>query len=547
MGSISFLLPDPIPPAAEAMLRNACFSTGYDMAPLPGEVAIQGGLLTIVRNLTDSGYLLIPWPVGQFGTIVNTSSTLRESEQPYRLLIELARGKLNQVRMQTAEWEGVGLRLPDGYQESLGDTTRQFTRALLGPSSAECDALATRVLERAFTLGDALSREFIAQMFDTRHHEEGLLDSRLGARTVLPVGAVVPEYARSFNAVQVAFRWRDLEQLESHYDWTESDRAVAAARAADLPITGGPVIDLAADMLPAWTEEWISDLPTIAAFMCDFLETVITRYKDDIRRWVICSGFNHSDAYGLDDDSRLRLAFRLFEAAAQIDPNLELVLSVAQPWGDYLVNENQTISPLTFPDDMIRAGLRVSAVEFEIRNGVVPRGSFPRDLLDSYRLINLYGLLGVPLEILLSAPTGSQPDPMSRAGQTLWAPAWPVGPTPEGQAEWGASFAALALCTSHVRAVTWDHWSDGEPHLTPSGGLIDANGQPRPLLSRLRTLRTSHSADPAPELPNETHQAFGFWTRTRALFNPDQHSFRAIVEKAMSVRAIGRLERRIGQ
>ena len=123
-------------------------------------------------------------------------------------------------------------------------------------------------------------------------------------------------------------------------------------------------------------------------------------------------GFNHTDALGLDDDDRLRLAFRLFEAAAQIDPDLELVSSVAQPWGDYLVNENQTISPLTFPDDLIRAGLRVSAVELEIRSGVSPRGSLPRDLLEAYRLLNLFGLLGVPIEVLLSTPSSGEPDPL---------------------------------------------------------------------------------------------------------------------------------------
>jgi len=113
-------------------------------------------------------------------------------------------------------------------------------------------------------------------------------------------------------------------------------------------------------------------------------------------------------------------------------------------------------------------------------------------LLDTYRLINLYGLLGVPLELVLSAPSGAGEDPMNRAGQAIWSPAWPAGPTAEGQAEWGASLASLALCTPHVRAVTWDHWSDREPHLTPLGGVMDSTGLPKPLLSRLRTLRTAH-------------------------------------------------------
>ena len=61
------------------------------------------------------------------------TTTLRESDQPYRLLVELARGKLNQVRVQTAEWEGIGLRLPKGFQESLNEVTTEFARALLGP------------------------------------------------------------------------------------------------------------------------------------------------------------------------------------------------------------------------------------------------------------------------------------------------------------------------------------------------------------------------------------------------------------------------------
>jgi hypothetical protein len=492
MGLISFLLPDPMPPAALATLRHACFTTGYDMAPTPGQVAIQDKCLVLSRNITESGYLQIPWPVGPFGTLVGTSSTLRESDEPYRLLIELARGKLNQVRSQTAEWEGIGLHLPPGYEQSLNETTRHFSRALLAPPSPESDSIATRVLESAFGLGDSLVREFIAQMFDTRHHEEGLLDTRLAARTVNGAGDLAAEYARSFNASQIAFRWRDIEPEESHYDWATPDAAIATAKAAELPITGGPVIDLAGEMIPSWATSWKDDVPTLAAFMCDFLETAIGRYKNDIHRWIVCAGFNQADSLGLDDDSRLRLAFRLFEAAAQIDPNLELVLSVAQPWGDYLANENRTISPLTFPDDLIRAGLRVSAVELEIRAGGGPRVSLPRDLLDTSRLVNLFGLLGVPIEVVLSLPSSADANPDSLYGKSIWTPASKNSLTPEGQAEWCASFAALALCTPHVRAVTWDHWSDAEPHLTPTGGLIDAKGNPRPALSRLRTLRTAH-------------------------------------------------------
>jgi hypothetical protein len=246
-------------------------------------------------------------------------------------------------------------------------------------------------------------------------------------------------------------------------------------------------------MLPPWAEGWESDLPTLAAFMCDFLETVMGRYKGEIRRWVICAGFNQANALRLDDDDRLRLAFRLFEAAAHIDPTLELVLNVAQPWGDYLVNEEHTISPLTFPDDLLRAGVNLSAVEMEIRMGITPRGSLPRDLLETARVLNLFGHLGLPLEIVLSCPSSTEPDPVAAIhDQAMAKVGFSPAPTPEAQAEWGASFSALALCTPHVRAVTWDHWSEDQPHLTPNGGLVSATGQVKPLLGRLKTLRTAH-------------------------------------------------------
>lgn len=492
MGSIAFQLPSQMPAGAPGLLQSAFFAKDYDQAPVPTPITIEDNHLVATWSLSESRYLQMPWPVGGNRFLITSTSTLRESDTPYRLLIELARGKLNQVRTQCAEWQGIGLRLPDGFEASLAATTRLFGKALLGQAMAESDVWATRVIEESFALGDTLVREFIEQMFATRHHEEGLIGTRFGARmTRAPTESLV-DWGRLFNAAQIAFRWRELEPEESQYDWTASDRAVAAAKLNEQLITGGPVIDLAPGMLPEWASGWEGDLPTLAAFMCDFLETVIGRYKGDIRRWVVCAGFNQADALGLDDDDRLRLAFRLFEAATQIDPELELVISVAQPWGDYLTNEDHTISPLTFPDDLIRAGLRVAAVELELRQGTKPRGSLPRDLLETARIINLFGLLGLPVELLLSSPSCAESDANASPAEAVWTAAGRAMATPEAQADWGTSVAALGLCTPLVRAVTWDHASDEAPHLTPHSGLFDLAGKMKPLLPRLRTLRTTH-------------------------------------------------------
>jgi hypothetical protein len=396
--------------------------------------------------------------------------------------------------MQAGEWKDMGLQTPADFDREMEELTRLFAAAALNQPSDDSDSFASRVLDRSFLAADQLSRLYMEQMFETRQEEEGKLPTRFAARLLsAPQAAHVADYRRAFNAARIGCRWRDIEPSESNYNWAVLDQAVESARVAGMPITIGPIIDLAPGMMPAWADGWHGDLQTLAAFMGDYLETLIGRYREHVRRWVVCAGFNHADGVGLSDDERVRLMQRLFEAALQLDSQLELVVSVAQPWGDYLTHEDQTISPLSFADDLIRTGMKISGIEIEIRKGTTPRGSWPRDLLDTSRLLDMFSLLGTPLEVLLSHPASSSPDFGARDHQEdLRPPAWRGGPSPEGQAEWGVSFAALALCKPEVRAVTWDHWSDADAHLTPACGLITSSGKVLPLMSRFEGLRMKY-------------------------------------------------------
>ena len=478
------------------MLPLACLASGYDLTPAPTTVRIDSGRLIVSRSIAESGYLVVPWPAGSSGAIVCMSSTLREGVREYSFLNELARGKLNQVRVHAAEWTERGLATTPEFERELADLTRRFGTALLNGPSPESEAAVTQVLEGAFALADRLVHLYIEQLFESRREEEGRLPTWLTARySSPPTGEHFELYKQAFNAARIAVRWHDVEPVEGQYNWAELDRAVAAAEAARLPVCIGPVIDLGPGMLPDWIGRWSGDLPTIAAFMCDYLETMMARYQDRVARWVVCSGFNHADSLGLNDDDRLRLAARLFEAAAQADG--DLVVGVSQPWGDYLIQEEQTISPFAFTDDLIRAGLRVTAIEVDLRVGSRPRGSWPRDRLDTSRLLELYGRLGLPVDVVLSYPSSSRDDPaVSLHQEEAWRPAWRGEPTPGIQEVWGEAFTALALCNPLVRAVTWDSWSDADPHLTPWGGLVESMGTVKPLLSRLTGLRSEQLDEP---------------------------------------------------
>ena len=66
--------------------------------------------MTCIRETTESGRLFVPWPIEGHGTPIVGTATLAERPAPYVLAVELARGKLNDVRNQLADWTQMGLR-----------------------------------------------------------------------------------------------------------------------------------------------------------------------------------------------------------------------------------------------------------------------------------------------------------------------------------------------------------------------------------------------------------------------------------------------------
>src|SRR5262249_30584236 len=148
----------------------------------------------------------------------------------------------------------------------------------------------------------------------------------------------------------------------------------------------------------------------------------------------------------LDEDEMLWLTARLAEAALQLAPELELVVGVAQPWGDYMAEEEHTYTPLVFLDTLLRAGLRLAAIDLEVVLGVCPRGSYCRDLLELSRLLDSYAVLSSPIQVTLAFPSSTQTDCNGDPDLRVGAGHWSGGYTPETQANWAEKFAALALC-----------------------------------------------------------------------------------------------------
>jgi hypothetical protein len=494
MGTITFQLPSSVAGETTRELDCACLAGGSDSMPWPTSLRLHGQQLTAHCAVEESGYLVAPWTINGRGQVMGMSATLIERQRPYHLLVELARGKINQLRSQAHEYRVGGVQIDASLTQLIREASNTFGQAVLSDTSDDGTRHAQKALDLAYQAADELVRTYVQQVFHVRHQRQPRLDSTLACL----VGPSIPDAAgatllgSACTTLVVPLTWNTIEMEEGSYHWAEADALVAWAMAQGCDLAAGPLIDFSAAQLPAWLWLWDRDLPSLATFMCKFVEAVIRRYRTRIRRWRVTAGSNCAAVLSLSEDDLLGLTYRLAESARQVDPGLELMLSIAQPWGEYMALADRNHSPFVFADTLIRSGLNLAALDLEIIMGVRPRGSYCRDLLDIVRLLDLYALLGVPLHVTLGYPASRDSDPLADPELQVGGGHWGSDFTPAIQAQWAEAVAALCLCKPSVAGVQWAHFSDAVPHALPNCGLVDAQGQPRPVLHSLQQLRTQH-------------------------------------------------------
>ncbi len=494
MGTMTFQLPATVPADAARELKRTCMAGGPDNMPWPTDLHLLPGLMSVSRVVDESGYLAVPWSINGGSLLMCTSATLIERSRPYNLLVELARGKVNQVRCQASDWRAGGLMLAPELEQRIHDAGLAFAHAVAGVPPEEAGQQAQAALDLAYQTAGQLVSAYLAQVFQIRHQRQARLDSTLACRLgkTVPPSNLAPHLTSAFNSVCLPFSWGQIENEEATYRWEECDALVDWASKQQLEISAGPLIDFSSAQLPAWLWLWERDLPAMASFMCKFVETTVRRYRNRIRRWQLTAASNCANVLSLSEDDLLGLTYRLTESARQVDSSLELIVGIAQPWGEYLALSERTHSPFIFADTLIRSGLHLSALDIELVMGLTPRGSYCRDLLEISRLLDLYALLGVPLRATLGYPSSSGADADADPDLHVEGGHWGNGFTAEVQADWAAEVTALVLCKPYVQGVQWAHFRDAEPHQFPHCGVVDAHDQLKPALQKLRQLREAH-------------------------------------------------------
>ena len=467
------------------------YLSGIDRIAWPVRARTAPGELTLERMVSDSGALQMPWPVEGRGTLALTSGTLIEQPRPYLLPLELARGTVNQLRSQLAEWQVVGLQTPQAVIDKLSEAVKHLGWAAVSQDSPEVSARrAEQAIRAALHSGDLLTNAYTEQVFMARRRGGGRLPALLAAdlgNTPLE-DAIVRPFLQTFNSAVVPMHWRDLEATEGKFDWTLTDRQIEWCQACGLKICSGPLLRMEPYDLPDWVYLWEDDFDNLLDMITEYVETVVTRYRGRVNLWQCAARLNTSETLSLSEQERLRLAARTIELVRTLDPATPAVIAIDQPWAEYMGRRESDFPPLHFADALVRAGLDLKGIVLEINLGYVPGGTLPRTTIDLSRQLDSWSLLGLPVLVAITIPSGDSDDPLAQRRVKVTSGNW----SPAAQQAWAARWLPLILAKPYVHTVIWNQLRDSQSHEFPHGGLFDAQRQPKPVLRTLAAFRQTH-------------------------------------------------------
>lgn len=490
MGVLKFQLTSPDPASRLAELRKA-YVTGLDRTPSRLSIDFRPGVMTCHRETSESGRLFVPWPVEGYGTPIVGTATLAERREAYNLAVELARGKLNDVRNQMADWRQMGLRTPPELDALLGRATSSFIRAATSaPDAAVSYQAAQASLAAALAAGDLLVEAYTGQVLQTRLAGSPKLPTHLGTSfDPDPRSSPPGDWVQAFNSARVTCPWRSLAPSEGQYRWDDFDAQLARCRKHQLAVQAGPLLEFRPATLPDWIWLWEGDFETILGLVVDLVRQAVQRYRGRVPVWHLVHRPASGDVLGLSEEDHIRITARVIQVARQTDPAAQFTIGVERPWAEWMGSSPYQLGPLHLADYLVRADLGLAGIALEIAPGYSPPGSHLRDPFDLSKLLDLYALLNLPLYVWMTLPSSAAPDPQADPAVTVETSQWPAPPDETHQASWAARWTALAVAKPFVRSVTWAQTSDAAPHLYPHGGLFRQDQTAKPLLTWFRSFR----------------------------------------------------------
>ncbi|WP_437185512.1 endo-1,4-beta-xylanase [Planctomicrobium sp. SH668] len=483
MGGMRFLVHSPITGVRSHDLLGS-YCSALDGRVVPCQIWLSERELVCERQGTESVKLNVIWRLRSGEDVLLSTTSLRDRNEPYSLALELARGKLAEIRESLANWVSMGMVVPDVVTESIRNSFNGLTKAgTCGEHSPFRHEQAVLAIEHACEAANLLCDSYVIQRQASNrrqlHHAPRILGCVVNDALANPEHQQI--FHQAFNSISLPFDWKEVEVSEGGHDWSRIDEIVNFAQQNRLLLKGGPVVDLSPGATPDWLIPWKKDFKNLPCFLCDFVETSISRYNGVIRLWEVASSGNLAGGLDLGEDQCLALTAKVLEAAHRTDADAQYFIRIDSPWGEYQRHGANRLTPFQFVDAIVRSNLGLTGVTLEITKGYGTEGCYPRDLLAISKLIDLWSQLQIQIHVNLACPSASGIDPLANPRFEVASEHW----NDERQARWVEGVIPLLLAKPTVTGIYLSQFSDGVSHRFPHAGLIGANDQPKLLLETM--------------------------------------------------------------
>jgi len=466
-----------------------------ESVPVPGDIVLQDGCITIYRSDNTPIGLALLWDAGPIGVYHLETSRLQPRERAYNLNVELARFRLMRILQKLEDWNFFDFPRGDRFVARFKEAQEMLGQALM---KLDQPAEAARIADEALTMGIALSEElamFHAELLINRRRlSNSFVKHIFGCRVDCTVQnqKYREMLSGNFDYAVLPTPWKVLQPQEANFDTSQVDSWAESLTKKRVPIIAGPLVSFQAEDLPDWMFIWENDFETIRELAYEHVAKLVQRYRKAVSLWNVCSGMSTNGAFTLSFEQMIEMTRLLVAQVKNILPSARTLVTISQPFGEYHARTPGSVSPVLYAEMVSQAGINFDGFALELEMGLPQPGMFVRDLFQISTLLDRYSGLGRPVFLTaISAPGRSTPDPGDQSEGSLdpnhagrWHRPW----DPQLQADWLEAVSHLALSKPFVESVAWGNLADIN-HTVPGGGLLNDMFQPKPVFDRLQQMR----------------------------------------------------------
>jgi len=486
-------------PASKYAIRNAHL-LGPDHSAMRCGISFDAsqGLIICDKKESGSASLAIQQAVGDCGELTLQTCLLPDRNEPYLLLLELARHRLMTLYNKFEDW---------GMFEVINDTPVQRRTELARKLFIE--AMCLQHDEPAHSA--KLARDALVAAIDGSEelalaHADLLLNRRKAAGA-LPknlFGAGMPltnnserlrgALAANFDFLTLPAPWKMLTPEEAGYRWELLDNWVDWATRAGLPVTIGPLISFEPNHLPEWMFIWEHDYDTVRDMVYEHLERVVMRYKDRVNCWNIVGGLHVNSHFTFSFDQVMDLTRMCAVLVKKIQPQSKVLIEIRQPFGEYFSGNQRSIPPLMYADLLVQSSVPFDGIVLKLIMGQAVPGQYVRDLMQLSNLLDYFGPYGKPINIVTGVPSETVTQEMIALEQNQesidpncghWRKPWST----VVQSHWFEAMYKIAISKPYVESITWQDMVDHPDMELPLSGLIGEDMVPKSIFRRLVSMR----------------------------------------------------------